>query len=92
MKLYVGNLSYDSNEESLKNAFEEHGQVENISIIKDKYSGRSKGFGFVEMPTDDEAKAAMDALNGTELDGREIKVNEAKPPREKRSYDNKDRY
>jgi RNA recognition motif-containing protein len=75
----VGNLSYDVTEADLKTAFEAFGQVESTNVITDRNTGRSKGFGFVEMPNDDEAKAAIDGMNGKELQGRPIKVNEAKP-------------
>lgn len=79
MKIYVGNLSYEVNEEDLKNAFEQFGQVESVSVIKDKYSGRSKGFGFVELPSQAEAQSAIEGLNGKELKGRALNVNEARP-------------
>ncbi len=79
MNIYVGNLSYKLNEDDLKQAFEEYGEITSVKIIKDKYSGRSKGFAFVEMADDGDAKAAIDKLNGTELDGRKIVVNEARP-------------
>ena len=79
MDIYVGNLSYDATEEDLKKVFEEFGEIESVKIITDRYSGRSKGFGFVGMPNEEEAKAAIDALNGKEMMGREIKVNEARP-------------
>jgi cold-inducible RNA-binding protein len=79
MKLYVGNLAYQVTEDQLRDAFESFGQVESVAIIKDKYSGQSKGFGFVEMPTDAEGQAAIDGLNGKDFNGRAIKVNEAKP-------------
>jgi len=78
-KLYVGGLSYDTTEEGLKDAFSKAGQVESAVIITDKMSGRSKGFGFVEMSTDQEAEKAMEMWDGKELDGRTIKVNEARP-------------
>ncbi len=84
MKIYVGNLSYEVNEDDLKQAFEQIGQVESVSIIKDKYSGRSKGFGFIEMPSNDEGQAAIDSLNGKELKGRALNVNEARPRSENR--------
>lgn len=84
MKLYVGNLSYEVTEGDLKQAFEPAGQVDSVSIINDKYTGRSKGFGFVEMPSNDEGKAAIQTLNGKELKGRAIKVNEARPKTENR--------
>lgn len=78
-KLYVGNLSYDTTSDSLKEAFSQAGTVESCQIIMDKMSGRSKGFGFVEMATDEEAQAAIDMWNGKELDGRALTVNEARP-------------
>ena len=81
MNVYVGNLSYDLSEEDLKTAFEEYGEVTSAKIISDRYSGRSKGFGFVEMTSDDEAKAAIEGLSGKELAGRAIVVNEARPRR-----------
>ena len=70
MNVYVGNLSYDLSEDDLKTAFEEYGEVSSAKIIFDRYSGRSKGFGFVEMSSDDEAKAAIEALSGKELGGQ----------------------
>ncbi len=79
MNIYVGNLSYETTEEDLQQAFEGFGQVESVNIIKDKYSGRSKGFGFVEMPDKAEAQSAINDLNDTELKGRTLKVNEARP-------------
>lgn len=79
MNIYVGNLNYKVEEKDLKEAFGEYGTVESTKIIQDKFSGRSKGFGFIEMPNDDEAKSAIDQLNQTELMGRNIVVNEAKP-------------
>lgn len=79
MNIYVGNLSYKLNEDDLKQVFEEYGEITSVKIIKDKYSGRSKGFAFVEMADDDEAKSAINELNGTELDSRKIVVNEARP-------------
>ena len=82
MKIYVGNLSYSSSSEDVRAAFEEFGTVESADVITDRSTGRSKGFGFVEMVDGDEAKAAMDALDGKELDGRPIKVNEARPRRD----------
>lgn len=78
-KLYVGNLGYDVNDADLTQLFSQHGTVGSANVIMDRASGRSKGFGFVEMSTDDEAKAAIAALNGVEHSGRELKVNEAKP-------------
>lgn len=84
MNIYVGNLSYEVTEEDLRLAFEAFGQVESAAVIKDKYSGQSKGFGFVEMPSNDEAQAAIDDLNGKEMKGRAISVNEARPRTENR--------
>jgi RNA recognition motif-containing protein len=78
-KLYVGNLPYSATEASLREAFSASGTVETVSLITDRDTGQSKGFGFVEMSTDAEAQAATQALNGTSLDGRQIKVSEAKP-------------
>ena len=79
MSIYVGDLSYDVTEDDLKAVFSEFGEVDSLNIIKDKFSGRSKGFGFVEMPNNSEADKAIEALNGTELKGRNLKVNQAKP-------------
>jgi RNA recognition motif-containing protein len=79
MNIYVGNLSPEVTEEDLKEAFEAFGQVESVNVIKDKFSGTSRGFGFVEMPAKAEGQAAIDALNGKELKGQELKVNEARP-------------
>lgn len=83
-KVYVGNLSYDTSEDSMSDLFGEHGQVVSARIIMDRDSGRSKGFGFVEMETDEAASSAIASLNGTELDGRQLRVNEAneKPRRD----------
>ena len=78
-KLYVGNLSYDTTSDALQQAFGQSGTVVSAQVIMDKMSGRSKGFGFVEMSTDEEATAAIDAWNGKELDGRALTVNEARP-------------
>jgi len=79
MNIYVGNMAYDVTEEDLKQTFEAFGQVASTNVIKDQYSDRSKGFGFVEMPETSEAKAAIAALNGKELKGRTLNVNEARP-------------
>ncbi|MBE9542191.1 MAG: RNA-binding protein [Proteobacteria bacterium] len=79
MNIYVGSLSYKATEEDLKKEFEGFGQVESVNIIKDRYSGESRGFGFVEMPNKDEAQSAIEGLNGRELKGRKISVNEARP-------------
>ena len=79
INIYVGNLSYDTTEDGLRTLFAEHGEVESSRVITDRYSGRSKGFGFVEMATEEAAQAAIEALNGKSVDGREIKVDKAKP-------------
>ncbi len=79
MNIYVGNLSYDLTEDELRSAFEAYGEVDSVNIIKDRYSGQSKGFGFVEMNDDDKASAAIEGLNQTELKGRNLNVNKAKP-------------
>ena len=79
MNIYVGNLSFDTKESDLREAFEAYGKVESAKVIEDSYSGRSRGFGFVEMPDQKEAQNAIAALNGKSLQGRDIKVNEAKP-------------
>ena len=79
MNIYVGNLSYDVLEENLRQAFEAFGQVSSATIVKDKYSGQSKGFGFVDMPSSEEARSAINQLNGKELKGRTLNVNEARP-------------
>ncbi|MFC1654191.1 RNA recognition motif domain-containing protein [Myxococcota bacterium] len=79
MKIYVGNLNYDTNDETLMTLFKEFGEVESAKVITDKYSGRSRGFGFVEMPESGDAQKAIEALNGREVDGRSLKVNEARP-------------
>ena len=86
-KLYVGSLSYDTTDESLKQHFSQAGNVVSASVLVDRMSGRSRGFGFVEMATPEEAAKAIEMFNGQELDGRTIVVNEAKPmePRAPRS-------
>ncbi len=84
MNIYVGNLSRDVTEEDLRQAVEAFGQVTSINIISDRFSGESRGFGFVEMPDKAEAQSAIDGLNGTELKGRTLTVNEARPRSEKR--------
>lgn len=84
MNIYCGNLSRDVTEEDLREAFEAFGQVKSITIIKDKFSGEPKGFGFVEMPAKAEGQSAIDGLNDKELKGKAIKVNEARPRSEGR--------
>jgi len=89
-KLYVGNLSYNTTEDSLRNIFAGYGNVASAKIIFDRETGNSKGFGFIEMSSDDEASAAIAGTNGTELDGRQLRVNEAmdKPRRNDRGGGN----
>lgn len=90
-KLYVGNLSYNTTDASLKAAFVGLGEVESANVITDKMTGRSRGFGFVNMVNDEEALKAIEAMNGTEVEGRKLTVNEAKPLSERpprRNFDN----
>ncbi|BBB32706.1 conserved hypothetical protein [Thermotomaculum hydrothermale] len=77
--IYVGNLPYSTREEELREVFEAHGNVENVKIIRDRETGRSRGFGFVEMSTEEETNAAINALNGSDLGGRTLKVSLSKP-------------
>ena len=79
MNIYVGNLARQTSEDDLRKAFEGFGQVESVNIIKDKFSGESRGFGFVEMPSKDEAQKAIEEMNGKDLMGRAVNVNEARP-------------
>ena len=87
-KLYVGNLPYSANQQTLQDTFGECGTVDSANIIMDRQTGQSKGFGFVEMSSNAEAQKAIQKINGTSIDGRELKVNEAKP-QEKRTGDSK---
>ncbi len=84
-KLYVGSLPYSTSEEQLSELFSPHGSVQSAKVIKDRYTNQSRGFGFVEMSTDEEAQKAIAALNGTSMGGRTLVVNEARP-QEKRPY------
>jgi len=84
MNIYVGNLSGDVGDDDLRKAFEAFGQVTSASVIKDKFSGESRGFGFVEMPSKDEAQSAIDGLNGKDLKGQSLNINEARPRTESR--------
>ncbi len=79
MKLYVGNLSFQTSEAELRALFEAHGEVSSASLVMDRETGRPRGFGFVEMPNDEQAKAAINAVNGTNVGGRDLTVNEARP-------------
>jgi RNA recognition motif-containing protein len=83
MNIYVGSLSYDVTEDDVRDVFSPYGEISSISIIKDKFSGKSKGFGFVEMPKQEEAEEAIKCLDESEMKGRNIKVNEAKPREER---------
>lgn len=79
VKIYVGNLSYSTDSEELQKAFERFGTVDSAEVVMDRHTNRSRGFGFVEMPDDGEARAAISGLNGKEIGGRTLKVNQAKP-------------
>jgi RNA recognition motif-containing protein len=83
MNIYVGNLPYDIGEDEIRDVFSQFGEVSKVNIIMDKFSGQPKGFGFVEMPNDSEADEAIKALNDSALKGRNVKVNQAKPRRER---------
>lgn len=85
MKIYLGNLSNEVTEDDLRLVLEPFGQIESIAVIKDRHSGQSKGFGFAEMASKEEGQAAIDGLNGTELKGKALSVNEARPKTENRS-------
>lgn len=94
MDIYVGNLAYATNDDGLRAAFEAYGEVTSARVVTDRVTGRSKGFGFVEMPNEEQANAAIAALNGQPLDGRPVRVNESQPkPREERrgNFDRGDR-
>jgi len=85
VKIYVGNIPYSSSEDSLRSLFEQYGEVTSVTIVTDRYTGRSRGFGFVEMPNDEQAREAINSLNGHEFEGRELRVNESRPrPRRRR--------
>ncbi len=86
-KLYVGNLAFSATEDSVNTLFSQHGTVESCQLITDRETGRSKGFGFVQMSTDEEAQKAISSLDGHEVDGRNLKVNEARPKENRSSGD-----
>jgi RNA recognition motif-containing protein len=94
MNIYVGNIPHSSSEDSLKRVFEAYGRVSSVKLIKDKFTGNSRGFGFVEMPNDQEAQAAMDALNGQDFEGRPLRLSEAREREERpsRSFGGNNRY
>ncbi len=85
-KLFVGNIAWSASEDDLHNLFSQHGEVEDLIILKDRFTNRSKGFGFVTFANEDDATGAMDALNGYNLNGRELVVNEAKPQQPRNRY------
>ena len=86
MNIYIGNLARTVSEDKLRALFEQFGMVVSVKVIKDKFTGDPKGFGFVEMATSDETKTAINELNGTEVDGQRIRVNEARPPQPRTQY------
>ena len=86
MNIYVGNLPYSATENSLRDLFEGYGQVATSKIVTDKFTGSSRGFGFIEMPNDSEAQKAIDELNGKDFEGRKIVVNESRPREANNSY------
>jgi len=97
MKVYVGNLPFSVDSAKLKELFSSYGEIEEATVIQDKYSGRSKGFGFVTFKDDEAAKKAISEMNEKEVDGRKIKANEAKPfdpdkPRPRRNFNSRDRF
>ncbi len=94
MNIYVGNLDFSSTEDSLRTLFEPHGEIASVNIIKFRDTGRSRGFGFVEMPNKEEAQAAINAVGNADLDGKTLSVNEARPKTERRdrSYNKQDRW
>lgn len=91
-KLYVGNLSFNSTEDDVNDAFSAHGTVTSVNLIMDRETGRPRGFGFVEMSSDDEAQRAMEAMDGRDLDGRNLKVNLAKPRESRPDHGRRDRW
>ena len=84
MNIYVGNLSYNTTDDGLKGLFEGYGEVVSVNVIKDKMTGQSRGFAFIEMSADDQAQAAIDGLNGQEFDGRQLRINVARKREERR--------
>ena len=92
MNIYVGNLSYQADEQSLGDLFAQYGEVSNVRIMTDRETGRPRGFGFVEMPNAEEAKKAIDSLNGSEDNGRQLKINEALPREDRGGQRRNNRY
>lgn len=92
MQIYVGNVSYNTNEESLTSLFSTYGEVDSVKLITDRETGRAKGFGFIAMPNDDEANKAIEELNGKEFDGRTLRINEARPREERPRRDFNNRF
>lgn len=86
MNIYCGNLNWQTTEADLQTAFEAFGEVSSVTIIKDKYTSQSRGFGFVEMPNNEEGQAAIDGLNGKELDGRTLRIDQARPRSDSGNY------
>lgn len=86
MNMYVGNLAYNVTEEDLKSLFSEYGEVASVNIVKERFSGQSKGFGFVDMPNNSEADKAIKALNGSKVKEQSIKISQAKPPSKKSQH------
>ena len=82
-KIYIGNMSYDTTESKLQEMFAAHGEVASVSVVTDRYTGRPRGFAFVEMATGEAAQAAIAALNGQEVDGRQLNMAKARPPRQR---------
>lgn len=89
MNIYVGNLHYGVDEEDLKGVFEQYGEVTSVKVITDKFTGKSKGFGFIDMPDNEAGNKAIESLNDTELEGRKMRVNEAREKTENRNYNRK---
>ena len=87
-KIYVGNLNYDTPESKLQDLFATHGEVTSVNVVMDRYTGRPRGFAFVVMATEEAAQAAIAALNGQTVDGRQLRVNEANPPRQRNNRGN----
>ncbi|MBU3742107.1 MAG: RNA-binding protein [Candidatus Kapabacteria bacterium] len=92
MNIYVGNLPYSTGDGDLRQMFEEFGAVDSASVVKDKFTGRSRGFGFVEMPDGDAGSRAIESMNGRSMGGRNLVVNEARPREERPRFERRDRY